>query len=341
MSARRLWVRTACTDPYYNLSREELLLQRVRPGEVILYLWQNDHTVVVGRNQDCWKECDVEALEAEGGHLARRLSGGGAVYHDLGNLNFSFITSKEDYDIERQMSVVVEACRELGVKAEVSGRNDLTAEGRKFSGSAFYQTAGRCCHHGTLLLRSDTGEMGRFLHISQEKLQSKGVRSVFSRVVNLCEYCPEITADRMVEVLLAAFAKVYGGPVEAAVPPNEEAVANRAVFYASDLWRLSFKRPSNMELSHRFPWGDFQLYAIVREGRLTNVRAYSDAMDCDFVNRLPQRLEGVRFSAQALANTVCAAGAENQMANDIGNFLWKTVPPDHLVESGGKQWVLI
>ena len=329
MSIRRaLWARTACTVPYLNLAREELLMKGVRPRECILYLWQNAHTVVVGRNQDCWKECDVGTLEAEGGHLARRLSGGGAVYHDLGNLNFSFITSKGDYDVMRQTRVILEACRSLGIHAEISGRNDLTVDGRKFSGSAFFHTAGRSCQHGTLLLRTKLTDMDRLLKASPEKLESNGVRSVRARVVNLCDYCPDITVDRMSEALLKSFSRFYDAPLEEAPLPDEKAIADRAVFYASDLWRLSFRRPTDVNLSRRFDWGEFQLYASVRNGYLSNVRAYSDAMECDFVNRLPQALEGVRYSAQALASAVFAAGGEQQMASDIANFLWKQVPPE-------------
>ena len=329
MSIRRaLWARTACTVPYLNLAREELLMKGVRQRECILYLWQNAHTVVVGRNQDCWKECDVQTLEAEGGHLARRLSGGGAVYHDLGNLNFSFITSKGDYDVMRQTRVILEACRSLGIPAKISGRNDLTVDGKKFSGSAFFHTAGRSCHHGTLLLRTKLENMDRFLKASPEKLESNGVRSVHARVVNLCEYCPDLTVDRMCEALLNAFSRFYSLPLEVAAPPDEKEIADRAVFYASDLWRLSFRRPTDINLSNRFGWGEFQLYASIRNGYLSNVRAYSDAMECDFVNRLPQSLEGVRYSAQALASAVFSAGGEQQMASDIANFLWKKVPPE-------------
>ncbi len=334
MIARTLLLRTACTDPYVNLAREELLLKAVQPGECILYLWQNRRAVVVGRNQDCWKECDVEALEAEGGCLARRLSGGGAVYHDLGNLNFTFLLCREEYCVERQLSVLTRACRLLGLRAEPAGRNDLTVDGRKVSGSAFYTSGGHRYHHGTLLLQTRLDDMARYLNVSQDKLESKGVRSVRARVANLSEFSPGLTTDRMCEALTEAFGTVYGSQPQPlpACRLDEDAVQARAAWYASDEWRLSVRRPSALSLSTRFDWGGLQLYADVQAGRLTGVRVYSDAMEWDLVSRLPQLLEGVRFSARAMADAICAADGERSA--EIAAYFLEAVVPSRLESSG-------
>ena len=200
------------TDPYTNLAVEEYLTFHAEPGECILYLWQNAHTVVIGRNQNCWKECRVSELEADGGHLVRRLSGGGAVYHDLGNLNFTFCMRKEDADVDRQLQVIIEAVASFGLTAEKTGRNDVAINGQKFSGNAFFDSKGCYYHHGTLLLNVDTASMSRFLNPSKAKLQSKGVSSVRSRVVNLSSLCPHITVDTMKQAMFTAFSKVYGLP---------------------------------------------------------------------------------------------------------------------------------
>ena len=121
---------TTKTDPHLNLATEKHLMDITKPGECLLYLWQNKNTVVIGKNQNPWLECRTSLLEEEGGKLARRLSGGGAVFHDLGNLNFTFIMCKEDYDLDRQLSVIQTACAIAGIQAEKSGRNDILAVGR-------------------------------------------------------------------------------------------------------------------------------------------------------------------------------------------------------------------
>ncbi len=204
------WLESPEHDPYRNLAVEKLLLDWCDAGPT-LYLWQNEQTVVIGRNQDAQLECRTDLLESEGGHLARRLSGGGAVYHDLGNLNFSFLAAERDYDVPRQLDVVCRAVESFGLRAVFSGRNDLEIGGRKFSGNAFYERGGRHCHHGTVLVDVDRSAMARYLTVPEDKLASKGVASVQARIVNLRELSPDVTVERMKTALLDAFAFVYGG----------------------------------------------------------------------------------------------------------------------------------
>lgn len=196
-------------NPYYNLAQEEYLTTTVNKGELIIYLWQNKHTIVIGRNQNAWQECHVEKFIQDGGKIARRLSGGGAVYHDLGNLNFTFCVRKEDYDIDRQLSVILTAIQALGIKAEKTGRNDITIEQKKFSGNAFYKQGDFCYHHGTLLLSVDSEQMLKFLNVDKAKLQSKGVDSVKSRVTNLKEYNADITVESMCKQIKISAEKIY------------------------------------------------------------------------------------------------------------------------------------
>ena len=189
-------------NPYLNLAVETWLTDHQEEGVVTLYLWKNERT-----------ECDVKRLNDEGGHLMRRRTGGGAVYHDLGNLNFSFIADKQDYDVRRQQSVIQEALRHYGLEAEISGRNDLTCQGRKFSGNAFYNGTSNNLHHGTILIKTDGEMMQRYLTVNQAKLQKHGVQSVRSRVVNLSELA-DVTSENIVEPLIEAFESVYGTKAE-------------------------------------------------------------------------------------------------------------------------------
>ena len=180
-------IRSREVDPRHNLALEEYLLQGVKSGECILYLWQNQRTVVIGRNQHAENECHIQALEADGGYLVRRLSGGGAVYHDLGNVNFTIVTTRENFDVDRQTEVILRAVQKVGLRAEKNGRNDLTVEGRKFSGHSYYKSGSQCFHNGTIMVDVDKEPLEKYLNISLLKLRAKGVKSVRSRVANLRE----------------------------------------------------------------------------------------------------------------------------------------------------------
>ncbi len=210
-------------NPYLNLAVENSLLDMPSDGEVSFFLWQNHRTVVIGQNQNPYAECDVSSLEGEGGCLMRRRTGGGAVYHDLGNLNFTYVAPAERYDAARQFSVIQQALAQFGLTAERSGRNDLTASGRKISGSAFSIGRTQRLHHGTLLLRTNVADLQRYLKPNPAKLQKHGVESVRSRVANIADLLAEngnplgqapteqiVSATR--EALAAAFANEYGQP---------------------------------------------------------------------------------------------------------------------------------
>ena len=309
-------------NPYYNLALEKQLLELVQPGQCILYLWQNENTVVIGSNQNAWSECRVSALEADGGRLARRLSGGGAVFHDLGNLNFTFLMCEEDYDIQKQLSVICAACMEAGIHAAPSGRNDVLADGRKFSGNAFYHHLGKAYHHGTLLINADMQKMQQYLSPSKAKLEAKGVSSVRSRVVNLGELSPGLTCDAMRKYMAAAFAKVYGlQPVPLVLSERDaKAVSALAEHYAS--WEHLFGKPLPFSFSceERFVWGNIQLQLQVESGVVLQVKVYSDAMDHLLAPRLEQGLAGCRFTVDALQSAIRGC-LQQDIAEDICKML--------------------
>ncbi|QAT49162.1 lipoate--protein ligase [Caproiciproducens sp. NJN-50] len=316
--------------PYRNLALEEYLMDTVPEKTCILYLWRNQNTVVIGRNQNCWKECRVKELEADGGHLVRRLSGGGAVFHDLGNLNFTFLVRKSDYDVSRQLDVILHAVSACGIHAEKSGRNDVTVDGRKFSGNAFYFSGQSAYHHGTILIDVDKEKAGKYLSVSAEKIRSKGVDSVRSRIANLNEFSPGLTVDRMERELCEAFGRVYG--IKPELLPAESVDASRVEElrrkFADPAWIYGQNIPFNCEFSSRFDWGGVEIGLQVRGGLIAASQVDSDAMDEEFIRRVAPCLTGCPFSSEVAAKRLQAEFAADseerqQYAQDIERLLYE------------------
>lgn len=295
---------TSSTDPHYNLALEELLFETQKG--FCLYLWQNQNTVVIGRNQNAWKECRISLLEEEGGRLARRSSGGGAVFHDLGNLNFTFIVPSAAYDIPRQLSVILSAVKSLGIAAEFTGRNDIvTASGAKFSGNAFRRSPDACMHHGTLLIDTDMEKLGRYLVPSKAKLAAKGVESIRSRVTNLVDEMPSLTLDAMKDALCAAFQREYGCAKRLEESELDAALLReKAARYASWEWNKGASPAFDASLTNRFSWGEITLELSLKDGCIAAAKVWSDSMDETFAPALARVLTGCRFKADALAKAV-------------------------------------
>lgn len=304
-------------DPFFNLALEEFLLKKAEE-DVILYLWQNAHTVVIGKNQNPWKECRTTLLEQEGGRIARRLSGGGAVYHDLGNLNFTILMPRERFDLPKQMEVIRAAAESVGVEAEVSGRNDALAAGRKFSGNAFYKGQKSAYHHGTLLIHADMEKLGRYLSPDRKKLRSKGVDSVPSRVVNLGDLVPGLTVEDMKRAMTRAFETRYGpGEPLTLTEAEREQIMLLAERNRSWQWNYGQKLTFDATWEERFPWGGIEIRLQVEKGRVGAAKVYTDAMDPTWAPILEQRLTGCRFSAAALS----AAVGDLPVAEDLRQLI--------------------
>ena len=305
--------------PYKNLAVEEYLLLHCEPQECILYLWQNQNTVVIGRNQNAWKECKVESLEENGGYLARRLSGGGAVYHDLGNLNFTFLVSKENYSIDRQLEVIVKAVQKLGAKAEKSGRNDILIDGKKFSGNAFYEQEQHCYHHGTLMMNVNKEMLSKYLTVSKEKLQSKGVDSVKSRVTNLVDYIPDLTLEALKKALREAFEEVYGLTSNECKMEDldQKEIEQRTKHFSSWDWRYGRKIDFQYEISKRFPWGQMNIQFQVDQGKIADVNVYSDSLKPMTIEKLPKYLKGIRYHKKNICSELRLYWAEDKQEEEM------------------------
>lgn len=316
-------VRGDSVNPYYNLAQEEYLTTTVQDRELIVYLWQNKHTIVIGRNQNVWQECKVEEFLQDGGKIVRRLSGGGAVYHDLGNLNFTFCVKKADYDVDKQLMVILTALKDLGINAKKTGRNDITIEQKKFSGNAFYKQGDYCYHHGTLLLSVDSEQMLKFLNVDKAKLQSKGVDSVKSRVTNLQEYYPDITVDLMCAQIRLAVQKIYNCAVEDYVVNDLDKTKIKELMQKFNDWDWIFGRKIKFtnHLKQRFSWGSVEFYIYVNEGRVKDIEIYSDAMKQDFILLLKSGLKDCLYIKRELIERIEKLAKDDIMKNDLVNLI--------------------
>ena len=303
-------------NPYKNLAVEKYLLDNIEDDCITLYLWQNDNTVVIGRNQNPWAECNCSLLEKEGGHLARRLSGGGGVFHDTGNLNFTFLCSTENYDLTKHMEVIKNACAISGIEVEISGRNDILAEGRKFSGNAFYSSKGKSYHHGTILISADKEKMSRYLTPPEAKLISKGVKSVKSRTINLSEINSEITCEKMKENMLTAFSKTYGLTPELYKIKNTDEISILEKNYQSWEYLYGSTFPFSASLKEHFSWGHIEILLQVEKGVIKDLKVYSDSMDWELPDKIISALQNCRFEGNDLKISLSKT-IQEPVADDI------------------------
>ena len=318
---RNYILRGDSTAAWHNLAVEELLFDTLGCQARVFYLWQNRNTVVIGRHQNAWRECRVKLLEDEGGYLARRSSGGGAVYHDLGNLNFSFVLPRQEYDQGRQLEVIRRAVAEFGIEAGFTGRNDLVLPGgEKFSGNAFRFSREAGLHHGTIMVDVALDRLGRYLAPDEGKLRAKGIDSVRSRVRNLVEIAPGITIGGLSRALERAFVETYG-PAETLEVTGLAGDRLTELERRYDSWdfRLGKALPFDATLEHRFPWGGVTLQLNLKGGSVVGAKVFSDAMDEAMIARVAPALTGARYENRALAAALRALAHPN--ANEMAEWL--------------------
>jgi len=291
-------------DPYHNLAVEKHLLDTLPNETAILYLWQNQHTIVIGRNQNPWYECKVEEFLESGGKIARRLSGGGAVYQDLGNLNFTFIVPKAEFDIARQVSVVAMAVGAFGIPVEMGARNGLYAGGRKFGSNSFYKAGHSAYHHGTILMDCNLDMMAQYLSADSGSFRQPAMKNVPGWVVNLKSLCPEIDALMMQEALFYAFGKNYR---------NTPAMLDEFMLDGPTLGRITDQfedhnwvypaaLPYGFTISERFPWGVVTVKLQVEGGVIRAAKIFTDAMEATLFDRVEQGLTGSPYLISAIGS---------------------------------------
>jgi len=293
-------------NPYFNLATEQYLMDT--ESEDVFMLWRNDRSVIIGRNQNAYAEINHAFVEEHDIPVVRRLTGGGAVFHDPGNLCFTFIVNREscpEMDFSRFCRPILEALRALGVPAELSGRNDMVADGRKFSGNAECVYGDKVLHHGTLLFSADLSRLAGALNVDEEKVRSKGIKSVRSRVCNLSEYLPDLSVTDLKARLEEA---VDAEPVAFSSEQLDGIHALVNSKYATWEWNYGHSRKYETTIKRRFPYGGVELSYTADRGILTAVKLEGDFFATGDVSVWEDSLIGCALQREALAERLGKAG---------------------------------
>ncbi|MDM5213825.1 lipoate--protein ligase [Peribacillus sp. NJ4] len=298
------------TDPRINLAIEEYALKHLNIDETYLLFYINRPSIIIGRNQNTIEEINADYVEGNGITVVRRLSGGGAVYHDLGNLNFSFIT-KDDGDsfhnFKKFTQPVVETLEKLGIHAELSGRNDILAEGKKISGNAMFSTKGRMFSHGTLLFQSEMDHIVSALKVKKDKIESKGIKSIRSRVGNIADFLKEpMSVEEFRSFLLQNIFKGSGKVTEYVLTEAdwEEIHKISEERYQNWAWNYGKSPKFNLQNSHRFAVGSVDIRLEVNRGIIENCKIYGDFFGVGEVADIEQKLTGIRYEKEAISSVL-------------------------------------
>lgn len=308
-------------DPAYNLALEEFL---IREKEEVLYLWQNKDTVVIGRNQNPYKECNLKEMKVNGIRLVRRRSGGGAVFHDLGNLNFTIISKLNENNIEYNFKFINKVLRKLDIEAVFNGRNDLLVNGKKISGNAFFEEEDIFCHHGTLMIDVDTKKLGKYLTPSNLKLKTNAINSVKSRVVNINRINPGVD----VKALIKAFEDEYDNSGVEEEYYHYDFCKNKDIMkivekYNSWEWTYGQAPNTNIDLEEKFSWGIIEIGFFVENGFINGVNIFTDSILNEGFKELEGSLIGAEFKLGSILDGINRNIKNEIVRNDIISLIDK------------------
>jgi len=305
------------TDPYFNLASEQYLLDTYDSDDIFM-LWRNEPCVVIGRSQNAYAEINDEYVRQNGIKIVRRLTGGGAVFHDLGNVNFSCITLKENcdaLDFKRFMNPIVASLRSLGVHAEISGRNDMTVNGKKISGNAQCVYNGKVLHHGTLLFNADMSSLAGALNVDPEKIKSKGIKSVRSRVANISDYVGNMTVEKFMSHLENCFG------VEPTEFNKDQIVAIKALAkekYSTWEWNYGSSKKFTSQKKKRFKYGTVEI-GYESDGKIiTELSIKGDFFGMYPIDGLEKKLTGIELKYERLIVTL----------NNLNDYISGACPED-------------
>jgi lipoate-protein ligase A len=284
------------TDPHINLALEEYILRNITSDETFLLFYVNEPSIIIGKNQNTIEEINQEYVTKNNIHVVRRISGGGAVYHDLGNLNFSFITNFEKTKFSNYKEFtgpVIKALGKMGANAEQSGRNDIIIEGKKVSGNAQFTSRNRMFSHGTLLLDSHIGNVVSALKVKAGKIESKGIKSIRSRVANICEFLPsKITMESFKQIILESIFNTssWFPQLELTTDDWNKVYQIADTKYRTWQWNYGISPKFNLRRTARFPIGEIDIMMNIDKGYINSIKVYGDFFGqsdiCNFENLL-------------------------------------------------------
>lgn len=295
------YIEIKTTDPHINLATEEYLLLTCEPEESYFLLWQNEPSIIIGKHQNTLEEINTEYVDKHGIHVVRRMSGGGAVYHDLGNLNYSFIigNGKTDlFDFGKYAKPIVDLLVQQGVDAHISGRNDLLIGEKKFSGTAQYVKNHKLLHHGTLLYHSELEHLVEALNVSGEKIESKGIKSIRSRVTNIQEHMPDKLSLPEFWKLLSAYVSTQYEDWEPSSLTEEQLQGIQKLAdekYRTWDWKFGASPAFNYKTSKRFDGGKLEVLLEVKDGLIKDCKFYGDFFSGEDFPLLEEGLRGIRY----------------------------------------------
>lgn len=304
-------IRNESKDPHFNLALEEYALKYMDPRSDYIILWQNEPSVIIGCNQNTAEEINAKYIKDKNINVVRRLSGGGTVYHDLGNLNFTFVVSSEKdivSNFRKFTEPVINALRKLGVNAEFTGRNDITIDGKKFSGNAQYYYKNRLFHHGTILFNSDLSVVQEALNVKQDKIESKGVKSVRSRVTNIYPYLDKkVSIEEFKDTLLKFMMEDENYRDKEYILTEEDHAAIRKLMekrYLNWEWNYGQSPAFQVEKGRRFEGGKLELKFNVEAGKIVDIRIFGDFFGKKDTKEIEELLKNRDYREEAIIDVL-------------------------------------
>lgn len=296
-----IYIKNNDNRPQFNLALEQYVFDSLDQFDEIFLLWINEPSIIVGKNQNTIEEINLDYIRENNINVVRRLSGGGAVYHDYGNLNYTIISKSNEtsaFNFEAFSQPVIEVLAKLGVKAEFTGRNDIVIDGRKFCGNAQYMKKGKVLHHGAILFDTDLNVLGKALKVSKDKIESKGVKSVRSRVTNIIDHLEEkITVEDFKQLLLDHMFQGDTEIKEYKLTEEDYANINKLMEERYSTWEWNFgESPEfNISKSKRFAAGKVETKIHVEEGIIKDMKFYGDFFGGGEISNVEEKFKGIKY----------------------------------------------